>query len=37
MKYQWLDVNAYQDWASLVNAVEQILKDFGTKYVINFA
>lgn len=37
MKYQWLDVNAYQDWSSLVNAVEQILKDFGTKYVINFA
>lgn len=37
MKYQWLDVNAYQDWASLVNAVEQILRDFGTKYVINFA
>ncbi|GFE72226.1 IS630 family transposase [Chroococcus sp. FPU101] len=37
IKYQWLDVNAYQNWISLVNAVEQILKEFGTKYVINFA
>lgn len=37
MKYQWLEIEAYQSWQSLVNSVEEILKNFGKDYVINFA
>jgi transposase len=37
IKYQWLEVNAYSSWKSLVDSVETILREFGDKYVINFA
>jgi transposase len=37
IKYQWLEFSAYKDWNSLVEAVENILKEVGKKYVINFA
>ncbi|MEM6437046.1 MAG: transposase, partial [Cyanobacteria bacterium P01_D01_bin.115] len=37
IKYDWLGVSAYQCWASLVRQVEEILQEFGEKYVINFA
>jgi transposase len=37
IKYQWLEFSAYKDWNSLVEAVENILKEGGKKYVINFA
>jgi transposase len=37
IKYQWLEFSAYEDWNSLVEAVENILKEVGKKYVINFA
>jgi transposase len=37
MKYEWIEIDAYQDWNSLVNYVEKVLRDFGSKYVINFA
>lgn len=37
IKYEWLEFDAYKDWDSLVEAVENILKQVGTKYVINFA
>lgn len=37
IKYQWLEFSAYKDWDSLVEAVENILKEVGKKYVINFA
>lgn len=37
MKYQWLDIDAYQSEQALSNKVEQILKNFGSDYVINFA
>ena len=37
IKYEWLGFDAYKDWNSLVEAVEDILKQVGTKYVINFA
>lgn len=36
LKYQWLESDAYQDYSSLVNAVENILKNFGEEYTINF-
>jgi transposase len=37
IKYQWLQINAYTSWKSLVDSVETILREFGDKYVINFA
>nr|MCU0533597.1 transposase [Hydrococcus sp. Prado102] len=37
IKYQWLEIDAYESYSTLVEAVENILKDFGTKYTINFA
>lgn len=36
MKYQWLDSTAYDSYSNLVEAVEQIIINFGTKYTINF-
>ena len=37
IKYQWLEIAAYENFSSLVQAVENILKNFGTEYTINFA
>ncbi|MEG4854017.1 IS630 family transposase, partial [Microcoleus sp. B5-D4] len=37
IKYQWLEIDAYSSWPSLVSSVEKILKGFGDNYVINFA
>jgi transposase len=37
MKYQWLEIDAYQSWQALVDSVEEILRNFGKDYVINFA
>ncbi|MGB7414039.1 MAG: IS630 family transposase [Thermosynechococcaceae cyanobacterium] len=36
IKYQWLEVSAYRCWNSLVSHVENILREVGDKYVINF-
>jgi transposase len=36
IKYQWLEIDAYENWNSLVEAVENIFRDFGDKYIINF-
>jgi transposase len=36
IKYQWLEIDAYKSWSSLVNAVENILIKFGSEYIINF-
>ena len=36
MKYQWMEIDSYQDWQSLVDSVETMLREFGEKYVINF-
>ncbi|MCP6760266.1 MAG: transposase [Fischerella sp. CENA71] len=37
IKYQWLQIDAYSSWESLVEAVENIFRNFGDKYIINFA
>ncbi len=37
MKYEWIEKEAYLSWKNLVEYVETVLKDFGTKYTINFA
>ena len=36
IKYKWLESEAYESYSTLVNAVEKILKNFGTEYTINF-
>lgn len=36
MKYEWLDGQAYESWDALVISVEDILRQVGTKYTINF-
>ncbi len=37
MKYEWIETEAYLSWKNLVEYVEKVLKNFGTKYTINFA
>ena len=37
MKYEWIELNAYDSWQNLVKYVEKVLREFGDKYVINFA
>jgi transposase len=37
IKYQWLEIDAYESWSNLVSAVENILIKFGSEYIINFA
>jgi len=37
MKYEWIELNAYETWESLVSYVEKVLREFGSTYVINFA
>ena len=36
MKYEWLEIEAYLSWKNLVEAVENILKEYGKAYAINF-
>jgi len=37
IKYEWLNIDAYESWKSLVKAVEDVLRDLGKKSKINFA
>lgn len=37
MKYEWIELNAYSSWQSLVDYVEKVLREFGDNYVIDFA
>ncbi|MEM9486859.1 MAG: IS630 family transposase [Cyanobacteria bacterium P01_F01_bin.116] len=37
MKYEWIDIAAYESWQSLKNHVEEMLIGFGKEFVINFA
>jgi transposase len=36
IKYQWIEIDAYQNWQIFVASVENILREFGKNYVINF-
>ena len=36
MKYEWIEFWAYANFASLIQYVEGVIKDFGRKYKINF-
>ena len=37
MKYEWIETEAYSNGKNLVEYVKKVLKEFGTKYIINFA
>ena len=37
IKYKWLELDAYSSWKNLVEAVEEIFRNYGEKYIINFA
>lgn len=37
IKYEWLDFLAYESWNALVNSIEEILRNVGSEYKINFA
>jgi len=37
IKYEWLNIDAYESWKTLVKAVEDVLREVGGKYKINFA
>jgi len=36
MKYEWIEFWAYNSWHHLVTYVEDVIKNFGAKYKINF-
>ncbi|MBC6474539.1 MAG: IS630 family transposase, partial [Hormoscilla sp. GM102CHS1] len=36
IKYEWLQIDAYSCWKTLVADLEKIIKEFGVNYVINF-
>ena len=36
IKYEWIEIDAYQSWETFVASVETILREFGENYVINF-
>ena len=37
MKYEWIELNAYESLNKLAAHIEKVLKGFGKEYVINFA
>ena len=37
IKYEWIEIDAYNSWKTLVASVEKILREFGKTYVINFS
>jgi transposase len=36
IKYEWIEIDAYSGWTSLLNYLKKVLNNFGKKYVINF-
>jgi len=36
IKYEWIEIDAYSSWETFVASVENILREFGKNYVINF-
>ena len=37
MKYEWIELNAYESLDKLAAYIEKVLKRFGKEYIINFA
>lgn len=36
IKYEWIEVKAYESWKSLLEYIQKVLEQFGKEYVINF-
>lgn len=36
IKYEWIEVDAYTSWSSLIKYLKKVLENFGQEYVINF-
>lgn len=36
IKYEWIEVGAYENWNSLLKYLEKVLDNLGQQYVINF-
>ena len=36
IKYEWIEVDAYENWNSFLNYLKKVLDNFGKEYVINF-
>lgn len=36
IKYEWIEVEAYESWASLLKYLKKVLDNLGQKYAINF-
>ena len=37
MKYEWIELSAYESLGKLASHIEKVLKGFGKEYIINFA
>lgn len=37
IKYEWIELSAYDSWENLTNYLKKVLDLLGTEYVINFA
>lgn len=37
VKYEWIEVEAYENWNSLIKYLKKVLDNLGSEYVINFA
>ena len=37
IKYEWIEVDAYNSWKDLINYLKKVLEQLGNKYVINFS
>jgi transposase len=36
IKYEWIEVDAYANWSSLIKYLKKVLDNLGQEYVINF-
>ena len=36
MKYEWIEFDAYKSLENLVDYLENVIRNFGEKYIINF-
>ena len=34
LKYEWIEINAYENWQNLLKYIEKVLSNLGTEYVI---
>ncbi|NEN99029.1 MAG: IS630 family transposase, partial [Moorea sp. SIO3I7] len=36
IKYEWIEIDAYENWKSFLEYLKKVLDNFGEEYVINF-